>query len=169
VDEEVRRQLTRRQYGVIGDDDVVLAVVENADDTAILHRPACEVTHTLAGAFAEEVSSFEVGQFLPYCDRLTDSWHVADLVVDEVSDVHRDVTAVALSPSVLPQIAGDFRDLVDLFLSMRGGWIKYLSYYANDIINYHLCSLGYSDLKDGYASGYAVRCSVCAVGPCNPG
>ena len=93
----------------------MLAVVENTDDTAVLHGPACKVTHALAGAFAEEIGTLEVWQLLPDGDRLADSRHLTDLIVNEVGDVHRDIATIAFCPSVLPQIAGDLRNLVDLF------------------------------------------------------
>ena len=105
---EVRRQLARRHHGVVGYYHVARAVVEDADYAAVVHRTACQVAHALSGAFAVEIATLQRRQRNSYLLHFADCRHLLHLVVGEFRHVHGDVTSVALGPSVLPQIAGNF-------------------------------------------------------------
>ena len=116
---EVAGELAGGHDGVVGDDDVGGAVVEDAYDGAVVHGPSCEVAHALAGAFAIEVAAFQGWE----CDAdgldVADGWQLAYLVVYEVGDVDGDVAAVALCPAVLPEVSGHF--CYFLYFLFQGG------------------------------------------------
>ena len=112
---KMRWQFRGGLYGVVGNDDVAGAIVEDANHAAIVHRPTCQVTHTLSCSLAEEVLSFQMRQCLANRFHLGDGWQRLDGIVHKLGDVDRDVTSVALCPSVLPQITCHFGYLVDLF------------------------------------------------------
>lgn len=70
-------------------------------------------------AFTEEIGASQVWHFLTDGNWLGDSRHLAYVVVNEVCDVHRDVTSVALGPPVGPEVSGHFGNLLDLLFQGR--------------------------------------------------
>ncbi len=84
------------------------AVIGDADHRTVGHRLAGEITHTLVGAFAEEIASLEVGK--SHADRSggSDGRHGADRIVDIFGYVDCDVASVTFGPSLFPEIAGYF-------------------------------------------------------------
>ena len=92
--------------GVVGNDLVVLAVVEDADDRAVVHRPTRQIAHTLLRTLAVEVATLQHRQMHTDGDRLADCGQGTDLVINVFGDIERDVTAITLRPTLLPQVAG---------------------------------------------------------------
>ena len=113
VHREVRSELRGGFHRSVGDDFVVGAVIGDADDRAVLHRPAGQVTHAAVRALAEEVAAFQRRQRRTDGVAFRDGGHAADRIVDMFGDVYGDIAAVALSPPFLPEIAGHFGHLVD--------------------------------------------------------
>ena len=68
--------------------------------------------------FAVEVATLQIGKGGAYLLHLADGGHRANLVVNEFCDVHGNVAAVALGPTVLPQITSHFGYL--LYLAAQG-------------------------------------------------
>ena len=110
---EVGGQFAGRNDVDVGDDFVGGAVIEDADDAAVLHGFLGEVAHALAGAFAIEVLAFQIRKGHADGLHFGDGRHGLALVVHKLSNVDGDVAAIALSPAFLPKVAGDFGDLVD--------------------------------------------------------
>src|SRR5574344_878103 len=103
-----------RHHRIVGNDDIAGAVVENAYDRPVVHRPSCQVAHALACSLTIEILSAECRQGCAYLYDIADGRQVSYLVVNHLGHVHRDVAAVALSPTVLPEISGHLSYLFDL-------------------------------------------------------
>ena len=116
---QVAGQFGGGQHLLVGYDGIALAVVEHPDDAAIVHRPACKVAHTFARALAIEVSAFERRQCGSDAFHLADGRQGFDSIVHQVGNVDGDVATIALGPTVLPEITGYFRYLVDFFFQGR--------------------------------------------------
>ena len=56
---QVAWQLRCWHYRIICDDNIAGAIVQDADDRTILHRPASQVAHALACSLAEEVAALQ--------------------------------------------------------------------------------------------------------------
>ena len=74
--------------------------------------PSGEVAHALSRSLAVEVAALQMGQGGADSLHLADGRHLLDVAVDETGDVHGDVAAIALSPTVLPKIASHFCDFL---------------------------------------------------------
>ena len=97
----------------IGDDFVGSAVVEDADDAAVLHGFFGQIAHAFASALAIEVLAFQVRKGHADGLDLGDCRQGLAFVVHKLGNVDGDVSAIALSPAFLPKVAGDLGDLVD--------------------------------------------------------
>ena len=122
VHSEVAGQLAGRHHSLVGNDHVGGAVVQYADDAAVLHGPSCQIAHALARTFTIEVTALQCRQRNADCLHLADRGQLADVIVYQMGHVHGDVAAVALCPSVLPQIAGHFGNLLNLCLQGRASF-----------------------------------------------
>ena len=114
VNGEVAGQLGSRHHGIVGNDDIAGAVVQNANHRTVVHRPASQVAHALARSFAIEIAALQCGQRHTYLLHIADGRHLSDFIVHKVGHVHGDVAAVALGPTVLPQVACYFGYLFNL-------------------------------------------------------
>lgn len=111
---QVTRQLRCWHYRIICDDNIAGAIVEDADDRTVLHRPASQVAHTLTCTLAEEVAALQCRQCCTNLLYFADSWQSLDFVINQVGNVYSDVTTITLSPTILPEITGNFSNLLDL-------------------------------------------------------
>ena len=116
---EVTGQFAGGHHSLVGNDDIRGAIVEDADDRAIGHRPAGQVAHTLASTLTVEITALEGRQCDANLLHVADGRHTADLVIGILRDVHRDITTITLGPSVLPQITGHLCYFLDLCLQGR--------------------------------------------------
>ncbi|CUQ57083.1 Uncharacterised protein [Segatella copri] len=116
---QVTRQLRCWQYRIICDDNIAGAIVEDADDRTVLHRPASQVAHTLTCTLAEEVAALQCRQCCTNLLYFADSWQSLDFVINQVGNVYSDVTTITLSPTILPEITGNFSNLLDLLFQGR--------------------------------------------------
>jgi hypothetical protein len=80
---------------------------------------ARQVAHTLARALAVEVATLQCGQRNAYGYDIADGWQAAHVVIGILSDVYRNVAAIALGPSVLPKVACHLGRLLNLCLQCR--------------------------------------------------
>ena len=87
-------------------------IIANANNGAILHRPTSKVAHALACTLAIEILSFEVRQHHANLLDGRNSRHSLTLIIHELSYIHCDVSAIALSPSLLPEIPCDLSNLI---------------------------------------------------------
>ena len=65
-----------------------------------------------------------MGQGSTHCHSFGNSGHLANLVVDMLRNIHRNITAITLGPAFLPQVTGNFGNLLN-FISQRGTAFKY--------------------------------------------
>ena len=119
MNRQVTGQFARRLNLVVGNDDIRGAVVQNTDDTAVVHGPSCQVAHALARSLAIEVAAFQCRQRHANLLHLADGRQPLDFIVDILGNVHRDVTTVALGPSVLPEVTGYLGNLVNFCFQGR--------------------------------------------------
>ena len=114
ADKNARVYLTEKEGEI-----VKIAVEKDADDRTVLHRPASQVAHTLTCTLAEEVAALQCRQCCTNLLHFADSWQSLDLVINQVCYVYGDITTITLSPTILPEITGNFSNLLDLLFQGR--------------------------------------------------
>ena len=119
MDDEMAGQLAGGLHGIVGNDDIGSAVVEDAYDGAVVHGPPCQVAHALARTLAIDIAALQRRQGDAYLLDLADGGQTVHVVVGIFGDVDCDVSSVALGPPVLPQVTSHLCDLVDLSLQRR--------------------------------------------------
>ena len=97
----------------VGNDFVGCAIIEDADDASVLHGFLGQIAHAFASALAIEVLAFQIRKSHADGLDLGDCRHGLAFVVHKLGNVDGDVSAIALSPTFLPKVAGDLGDLVD--------------------------------------------------------
>ena len=111
---QVRRKLRSRFYGVVGNDNIRGAVVEDTDNRAVLHRATSQVTHTHICALAVEVATLQVWQLRTNRIDLADCRQCLYLIIHKLRDINGDITTITLCPTLLPEITCHFGNLLDL-------------------------------------------------------
>ena len=97
----------------------MLTIIRDADNRAIAHGAACQITHTLLRTLAVEVATLQMGKVHTHSDGSADCRQGADSIIDMLGNVHRYITTVALGPAFLPEITGNLCHLHDLMLQGR--------------------------------------------------
>ena len=110
---EVSRELWGRHYRFVSNDFVACAVVANAHDRAILHRPASEIAHSLASSFAVEILTLELWKHHTDLLYRCNGRHSFAFLVHKLGDIDGDITAITLSPSLLPEVTSHLCNLID--------------------------------------------------------
>ena len=116
---QVTRKLGGWHHRIVSDDDIASAIIQDANDGTIVHRPTSQITHSLASTLAEEIATFQCWQCCTNLLHLADSWQRLDFIIHQIGDVDGDVAAITLCPSILPEITCYLSNLIDLLLQGR--------------------------------------------------
>ena len=114
VHRQVSRQLRGGFHCIVGNDFVAGAVVENADNRAVLHGPTSQVAHTFIGSLAEEIAALDVRKGCSDGGHGADCRHIAYLIIYKLGNIDGDVSTITFGPAFLPEITGNFGHLVYL-------------------------------------------------------
>ena len=116
---QVGRQFGSRHNRTIGNNLIMRSILRDADDRTVIHRFACQVTHTFLRTFCVEIMSLQHRKCRSDSDRLTQSWYGCPLRGSKFGNAHRYITAIPFTPSFLPDISGYFRNLGNNFCEHR--------------------------------------------------
>ena len=116
VDGQMRRQFAGRHHQFVSNDDIRFAVVQDANDAAVLHGPSSQVAHAFARPFAIEIAAFQVRQSRADLQRFGKSRKGSHLIVHELRNVDGNVATIALGPTLLPKVTRHLGNLLNLLI-----------------------------------------------------
>ena len=108
-----------RFHGIVSDYFIAAAIVADADYRSVLHREFSQVTHPSVSSLAEKPAAFQVREFLRHRHDRSYRRKRFQFIINVFGNIDNNVSAVALGPSLFPEITGDFRYLFNFAPQFR--------------------------------------------------